>query len=419
MVPTGLQTRYGRFIKHFQKIYEHRERQGREVRSLDHYYNVANYLRENGADPVLILAGLYKGIIDPEHVKIPGISSFGDKEDRSLLRNVQKVLGNYVALVKAPIELNEKMAANLSEENDFRASILRAVTLLHLDPETEEKKTFTPKPETYDQLLGLYATLAHALGNTKVKYDLMEKQLHPEERKQYERLKIQLNRLGHPPRHLNSVKTRLTNYLQSVLSRERIRENLDLNQHGVSIRLDPRSEDDVKIDYREKHPVSVWYKMKRKRLNSPEQVGDLHGIRIILNTNNIWKKIREETNTSVEARKKFDLVQKALVHHVASGILHGYSDHLQKGEEVDDYVTNPKPSGYSAYHIPLRINGKNVEVQVLTDKMHENNELGRPNTLNYKELASNIDAVFKPRLTEVRRQTLKGIPLHEIIAKEG
>lgn len=77
MVPTGLQTRYGRFIKHFQKIYEHRERQGREVRSLDHYYNVANYLRENGADPVLILAGLYKGIIDPEHVKIPGISSFG------------------------------------------------------------------------------------------------------------------------------------------------------------------------------------------------------------------------------------------------------------------------------------------------------------------------------------------------------
>lgn len=55
--------------------------------------------------------------------------------------------------------------------------------------------------------------------------------------------------------------------------------------------------------------------------------------------------------------------------------MHTHFKHLPK--EFDDYVANPKPNGYQSIHtVVLGKGGKPIEVQIRTQQMHDDAELG-------------------------------------------
>lgn len=67
------------------------------------------------------------------------------------------------------------------------------------------------------------------------------------------------------------------------------------------------------------------------------------------------------------------------------GIVHQLFRPLDR--EFDDYIAHPKPNGYRAIHTTvLGPEGKVVEVQIKTHKMHEYNEFGPASHTYYKEV---------------------------------
>ncbi|MEX0605451.1 MAG: GTP diphosphokinase [Marinobacter sp.] len=99
---------------------------------------------------------------------------------------------------------------------------------------------------------------------------------------------------------------------------------------------------------RAKHIYSIWRKMRRKGIDF-SQVYDVRAVRILV----------------PEIRDCYG----------ALGIVHGLWRHIPN--EFDDYIANPKENGYQSLHTAvIGPEGKVMEVQIRTHKMHEEAELG-------------------------------------------
>jgi len=66
----------------------------------------------------------------------------------------------------------------------------------------------------------------------------------------------------------------------------------------------------------------------------------------------------------------------------ALGVIQASFPYIAK--EFDDYISNPKPSGYRALHLPVRIGGRLIEIQIKTPLMHYYNEFGPASHIAYK-----------------------------------
>ena len=103
-----------------------------------------------------------------------------------------------------------------------------------------------------------------------------------------------------------------------------------------------------KVYGRPKHIYSIWKKMQQKSLDF-EQLFDVRAVRIIV-----------------------DELQDC---YSALGIVHTSWQHLHN--EFDDYVATPKPNGYQSIHtVVLGPEGKSVEIQIRTQQMHDDAEMG-------------------------------------------
>ncbi len=99
---------------------------------------------------------------------------------------------------------------------------------------------------------------------------------------------------------------------------------------------------------RAKHIYSIWRKMRRKGIDF-SQVYDVRAVRILV----------------PEIRDCYG----------ALGIVHGLWRHIPN--EFDDYIASPKENGYQSLHTAvIGPEGKVMEVQIRTHKMHEEAELG-------------------------------------------
>ncbi len=132
-------------------------------------------------------------------------------------------------------------------------------------------------------------------------------------------------------------------YIEKLLSI--IRESLakeELNAHVVG---------------RVKHIYSIWRKMIRKNL-AFQDIYDVRAVRIMV-----------------------DSVQDC---YAALGVIHGLWQYIPK--EFDDYIATPKENGYRSLHTAvIGPEGKTVEVQIRTFKMHDEAELGVAAHWIYKE----------------------------------
>ncbi|RWU12271.1 GTP diphosphokinase [Pseudidiomarina gelatinasegens] len=108
---------------------------------------------------------------------------------------------------------------------------------------------------------------------------------------------------------------------------------------------------------RPKHIYSIWRKMQKKHL-SFEELFDIRAVRII-----------------TESLKDC---------YGALGVVHSMWRHI--ASEFDDYIATPKANGYQSIHsVVLGPDDKYVEIQIRTQAMHDDAELGVAAHWMYKE----------------------------------
>lgn len=239
----------------------------------------------------------------------------------------------------------------LAMVEDVRAVVIKlAERLCHLrlvKNSDEESRVLAAK-----ETANIYAPLANRLGIGQLKWELEDiafRYLHPDV---YKKIAKQLD--------------------EKRLDRERYMVDFVEN---VSNQL---RESGIKgvVYGRPKHIYSIWKKMQQKSLDF-EQLFDVRAVRIVV-----------------------DELQGC---YGALGIVHTGWQHLPK--EFDDYVATPKSNGYQSIHtVVIGPEGKAIEVQIRTQQMDDDAELGVAAHWRYKEgSASGKTSGFDEKVSWLRK----------------
>lgn len=100
-----------------------------------------------------------------------------------------------------------------------------------------------------------------------------------------------------------------------------------------------------KIAGRLKTPSSIEKKMKARGINDPEKFDDISGLRVVTTNANDTKIAIEKIKTE-------------------------FKNIIKPGTE-DNYIENPKETGYHAYHVTIIIKGEPHEIQVRTERFNK------------------------------------------------
>ncbi|MCL1120252.1 GTP diphosphokinase [Shewanella seohaensis] len=220
----------------------------------------------------------------------------------------------------------------LAMVEDVRAVVIKLaerVCLLRAVKNADEETRVLLAREIAD----IYAPLANRLGIGQLKWELEDisfRYLHPDTYKDI-------------AKQLDGKRLDREVYIEKFV--EQLQQRLDEDQ----IR--------AKVYGRPKHIYSIWRKMKGKHLKFDE-LFDVRAVRIV--------------------------TERLQDCYGALGVVHTLWHHIPR--EFDDYVANPKPNGYQSIHtVVVGPEGKTVEIQIRTQDMHEDAELGVAAHWKYKE----------------------------------
>ncbi|KGJ97711.1 GTP diphosphokinase [Thalassotalea sp. ND16A] len=244
------------------------------------------------------------------------------------IRSLQQPSGTKFA--SGQIDNLRKMLLSMVE--DVRAVVIklaeRVCNLRYVKNSDEETRVLAAK-----ETVSIYAPLANRLGIGQLKWELEDisfRYLHPNTYKKIAKL-------------LDDKRLVREQYMTDFVANTQ--QQLDDLQIRGSVYGRP------------KHIYSIWKKMQQKSLDF-EQLFDVRAVRIVV-----------------------DKLQDC---YGALGIVHTSWKHLPS--EFDDYVATPKPNGYQSIHtVVLGPEGKSVEVQIRTQQMHDDAELGVAAHWRYKE----------------------------------
>ncbi|WP_305857305.1 GTP diphosphokinase [Balneatrix alpica] len=230
---------------------------------------------------------------------------------------------------KAPIlGQNENQLDNVRKMlvsiiDDVRVALIKLAErtcAIRVVKHANRKKRYLVSREVFD----IYAPLAHRLGIGHIKWELEDLSF------RY----LQPNAYKHIAQLLDEKRLDRQRYIQNVLSV--LKEKL--SDAGIEGELMGRA----------KHIYSIWRKMQRKNIPF-SQVYDIRAVRI--------------------------LVPEVRDCYAALGIVHALWRHVPN--EFDDYIASPKENGYRSLHTAvIGPEGKVLEVQIRTQNMHEEAELG-------------------------------------------
>ena len=201
------------------------------------------------------------------------------------------------------------------------------------------------------EVMTIYAPLAHRLGIAQLKWELEDlafRYLAPERYKEIAKL-------------LSEKRSERESYIQRVQDKL----NEALAEAGI----------EGEVSGRVKHIYSIYRKMKLKGL-SFDQLYDIRALRVLVNN-------------------------PSDCYHVL-GLVHGLWRYIP--EQFDDYITNPKSNGYRSLHTAVIAENKSLEVQIRTQEMHFEAELGMCAHVNYKEgLKNKKDNYLNQRISSLRQ----------------
>ena len=199
------------------------------------------------------------------------------------------------------------------------------------------------------ETLDIFAPLANRLGMGLLKWELEDLAFRALEPQAYKRIaKLLEEKRSERETFIKQFEDRL----ESLLKQQEIKVN---------------------VQGRVKHIVSIWRKMQRKNLEFHE-LFDVRAVRI--------------------------LVDSVADCYAVLGIVHTTWQHIP--QEFDDYIANPKENGYQSLHTAVVAeDGKIVEVQIRTNEMHENSELGVASHWRYKE-GARLDRRMESSIAQMR-----------------
>ncbi|GAB5379145.1 MAG: GTP diphosphokinase [Aliiglaciecola sp.] len=222
----------------------------------------------------------------------------------------------------------------------------RICTLQKIKQENEEMRVLVAR-----ECATIYAPLANRLGIGQLKWELEDlsfRYLHPETYKQIAQL-------------LDERRADREQYIEDFVSN--LQQKLD--QNGIK----------AEVYGRPKHIYSIWKKMQKKHLDF-EQLYDIRAVRII-------------------AERLQDC-------YGALGIVHSQYKHIPN--EFDDYIATPKPNGYQSIHsVIVGPQGRPVEIQIRTQQMHQDAELGVAAHWKYKEGVSTERSAYEEKINWLRK----------------
>lgn len=211
----------------------------------------------------------------------------------------------------------------------------------------------------------IYSPLANRLGMIKIKWELEDLSFHYLNPDAYEKIY----------NSLKQTKNERERYINNVVAEiKKILDEVGLKNFHVSGRA--------------KHIYSIYRKMVRKHVDKVEGIYDVSAIRIIVPT--------------VEDCYK------------ALSCMHAKWKHIPK--EFDDYISAPKPNGYRSIHTAvIGPKDKNVEIQIRTQEMHNQSELGVAAHWIYKE-GKNKKSNYEEKISWLRHLLDWQ---HEIVAEKN
>lgn len=183
------------------------------------------------------------------------------------------------------------------------------------------------------ETMDVYAPLANRLGIGQIKWELEDIAFHYINPEAYKRI----------AQFLAERRTDREARINNIISR--LKDSFEKSHIKVS------------LSGRAKHIYSIYLKMQKKDLDY-QHIYDYSAVRILVPTLNDC--------------------------YEALSIVHSLWEHIPV--EFDDYISNPKPNGYRSIHTAvIGPDGKNLEIQIRSNDMHEQAEHGVAAHWLYKE----------------------------------
>jgi GTP diphosphokinase / guanosine-3',5'-bis(diphosphate) 3'-diphosphatase len=254
----------------------------------------------------------------------------------------------------------ERQAENLRKMFLAMASDIRII-LIKLADRVHNMRTLEFLPDwkqkrTAQETLEIYAPLTERLGIGSIKRELEDLAFQTLEPDAYREIAGQIERSSQEQ--------------EALLAR--VIETLQGELNGASIRVDRTG-----ITGRPKHVYSIYQKMQRPKYQGQGvgRVYDRLAMRVVVN----------------DVRECYETL----------GIVHALWKPIP--QEVDDYIANPKTSGYQSLHTAVICEGQPLEVQIRTQQMHRVAENGIAAHWRYKEGGGKVEAGFDQKLSWLRQ----------------
>lgn len=302
----------------------------------DHCMRVAQTLKSYGiTDPTTLAVAILHHSLSDGAATLDDLEKEFGKEISSMIGTLEQL-----RVIKFADSSDKQFAENLrkmflSLAKDLRIVLIKLTDILDnlttLKYLPAEKQTRIAK-----ETLEIFAPLAERLGMGEVKgqmQDLAFEILYPDEFKKVKRiLKVNLEELN---KRLLKIKAALKQAIEA---------------EGISFRLESRS----------KHIYSLYMKLKRVEIDFDiSKIYDLIAFRVIVeNTEGCYKVL---------------------------GIIHRLWRPLP--DRIKDYIANPKSNGYQSIHSTVfGPSGKPFEIQIRSEKMHQEAEYGIASHWHYSEV---------------------------------
>jgi len=283
-----------------------------------HPIEVANILTDLKLDSATIATGLLHDTIEDTFATYETIKGEFGEEVAELVDGVTKIsVFENTAAANSKAENFRKLI--LATSKDIRVLLVKLADRLHNMRTIKSIEKIEKRKRISQETMEIYAPLADRMGTHSIRDELEDLSF---EILNYDARRLILNRL-------NEIKK----------DKEDIFENLSLEIKDLLKENNINAE----IFGREKTPFSIWRKLQKKRV-SLEQITDIIGFRIILNT------VDECYQTLGVLHKRWNCIPG----------------------KFKDYISSPKINGYKSLHTAVIGSLKKpIEIQIRTSQMHE------------------------------------------------
>ncbi|HXG40750.1 MAG TPA: bifunctional (p)ppGpp synthetase/guanosine-3',5'-bis(diphosphate) 3'-pyrophosphohydrolase [Candidatus Limnocylindrales bacterium] len=308
----------------------------------------AQILAELGIDPIAIVAALLHDVPEDTEYSLADIEERFGSEVAQLVDGVTK-LSKFSTHTREEQQAENIRKMFLAMAEDIRVVLIKLADRLH------NMRTLYALPSDKQlriarQTMEIYAPLAERLGIWQMKWELEDlafKILEPDRYRELARL-------------LDTRRKGRESYIERAIAQ--LRPALE----AAGIRADLRG--------RPKHIYSIWKKMQRKGADFSE-IYDVYAIRI--------------------------LVDEVRDCYAALGVVHSLWRPIPG--QFDDYIAVPKNNLYQSLHTAvIALDGKPLEIQIRTHKMHQVAEVGIAAHWRYKE-GTKSDREYDAKLAWLRQ----------------